>query len=195
MEQIMNTLRITETSPGELPYQSAKPFIKMSLNHPSSPAQPEVETGKPRVLYLDDDKGNLDSFRANFRDQFEIFTSNNPVEAYNMIESEQIQIAIADHHMPSMSGVEFLESLSMDFPQVQRILLTGFTEMVPVVAAVNKGRVFGVLTKPFNIRDISTMVKEAWTICMDMVQKERMIHQLTRQNQQFEFILRQRLLS
>ncbi|MFY8138632.1 MAG: response regulator [Flavobacteriales bacterium] len=149
----------------------------------------------PRVLYLDDDQGNLDSFKANFRQEFEVFTATNPVEAYNLIDSERIQIVITDHNMPSMSGVEFLESISKDFPYVQRILLTGFTDLVPVVEAVNKGKVFRILTKPFNMKEIAKMVSEAWDQCKDLFEKERQIQQLTRQNQQFEFILRQRLLS
>jgi len=129
----------------------------------------------PRVLYLDDDQGNLDSFKANFRQEFEVFTATNPVEAYNLIDSERIQIVITDHNMPSMSGVEFLESISKDFPYVQRILLTGFTDLVPVVEAVNKGKVFRILTKPFNMKEIAKMVSEAWDQCKDLFEKERQI--------------------
>ncbi len=150
---------------------------------------------KPKVLYLDDDTSNLVSFRANFRDQFEVFTSSDPVEAYNIINDQNIQIVITDHNMPSMSGVEFLESISRDYPQVQRILLTGYTELVPVMEAINKGQVFRILTKPFNMKEISRMVSEAWDQCRVILEKEKLIQQLKRQNQQFEFILRQRLLS
>jgi DNA-binding NtrC family response regulator len=164
------------------------------MNSPLSAKKPEIDE-RPRVLYLDDDDANLVTFRANFRDQFEVFTSNNPVEAYNLINEHKIQIAITDHNMPSMSGVEFLESIAQDYPDVQRILLTGYTELVPVMEAVNKGKVFRILTKPFNMKEISRMVTEAWDQCKVVFEKEKLIHQLKRQNQQFEFILRQRLLS
>jgi DNA-binding NtrC family response regulator len=150
---------------------------------------------KPRVLYLDDDEANLVSFKANFREQFEVFTTSNPVEAYNMIAEQNIAIVITDHNMPSMSGVEFLESISSDYPNVQRILLTGFTDLVPVMEAVNKGKVFRIISKPFNMKEIAKMVSEAWDQCRMIIEKERLIAQLTRQNQQFEFILRQRLLT
>jgi len=160
------------------------------------PSNKRMELGeKPKVLYLDDDESNLVTFRANFRSQFEVFTSSNPVEAYNMINDQGIEIVITDHNMPSMSGVEFLESISQDYPNVQRILLTGYTELVPVMEAINKGKVFRILTKPFNMKEISTMVSEAWEQCRMILEKEKTITQLMRQNQQFEFILRQRLLS
>jgi DNA-binding NtrC family response regulator len=164
------------------------------MNTPHSMQQQEVDE-KPNVLYLDDDDANLVTFRANFRDQFVVFTTSNPVEAYNMIGENKIQIVITDHNMPRMSGVEFLESIARDYPDVQRILLTGYTELVPVMEAINKGKVFRILTKPFNMKEISRMVSEAWDQFRQVLEKEKLIHQLKRQNQQFEFILRQRLLS
>ena len=167
----------------------------MTMNTSPGPFAHLDIDAKPRVLYLDDDQANLDSFRANFREQFQVFTAASPVEAYNMIEPEGIQIVITDHNMPAMSGVEFLESLSVDYPYVQRILLTGYHELVPVVEAVNKGKVFRILTKPFNMKEISKMVSEAWDNCKDAFEQQKLIQTLTRQNQQFEFILRQRLLS
>ncbi len=150
---------------------------------------------KPKVLYLDDDGSNLQSFHANFREQFEVFTTENPLEAYNMIGSHGIQIVITDHNMPSMSGVEFLESISDHYPAVQRILLTGYTELVPVMEAVNKGKVFRIMSKPFNMKEISKMIVEAWDQFRIVFEREKLIQQLKKQNQQFEFILRQRLLT
>lgn len=167
----------------------------MTLNVSSQRNEASEKNEKPRVLYIDDDQANLDSFKANFRDQFLVFTSTTPVQAYNMVGEENIQIVIADHNMPAMSGVEFLESISNDYPSVQRILLTGYSELVPVVEAVNKGKVFRILTKPFNMKEISKMVVEAWSQFKDGLEQEQLIHQLKRQNAQFEFILRQRLLS
>ncbi|MBL7941641.1 MAG: hypothetical protein JNM00_02690, partial [Flavobacteriales bacterium] len=45
------------------------------------------------------------------------------------------------------------------------------------------------------MKEIRLMVAEAWQQFRNAMDKEKMIRQLTRQNQQFEFILRQRLLS
>lgn len=167
----------------------------MTMQTPNRNMVPDSPDERPRVLYLDDDDANLLSFRANFRDQFDVYTSANPVEAYNMIGEHDIDIVITDHNMPSMSGVEFLESIARDYPDVQRILLTGYTELVPVMEAINKGQVFRISTKPFNLKEISRMVSEAWEQCRIVIERERLITQLKRQNQQFEFILRQRLLS
>lgn len=153
------------------------------------------KTEKPRILYLDDDQSNLDSFKANFRKNFEIHAVTNPIEAYNLIDEHDIQIVVTDHNMPSISGVEFLESVAKDYPNVQRILLTGFTELISVVDAVNRGKVFRIITKPFNLTEIKSMLFEAFDNFSKSIEKDNLIAKLQRQNQQFEFILRQRLIS
>lgn len=155
----------------------------------------EALMGKPRVLFLDDDEANLVAFSANFRSQFEIYTTVSAFEAYNLIEDKNIQVVLADHRMPSISGVDFLETVSRDYPDVQRILVTGHCDMSLLVEAINKGKVGGVLSKPFNPSEISDVVCEAWNRFKDLFEKEIVLKQLRRQNQQFEFMLRQRLLS
>ncbi len=170
----------------------------MAALNPSGLGQHNLENGaseRPKVLFLDDDKANLDAFKANFRDQFDVFLAQNPVEAYNIVQQEQIEVVITDHNMPSMTGLEFLESIAQSHPEVPRILITGYTELVSVVEAVNKGKVFRIITKPFNLPEIKSMVLEAWVQFRLALEKDKTIRQLTRQNQQFEFILRQRLLS
>jgi DNA-binding NtrC family response regulator len=152
-------------------------------------------TGKPRVLFLDDDEANLVAFHANFKSQFEIYTSVSAFDAYNLIEDKNIQVVLADHRMPSISGVDFLETVARDYPEVQRILVTGHCDMSLMLEAINKGKVGGVLTKPFKPSEISDVVCDAWNRFKEIFEKEIVLKQLRRQNQQFEFMLRQRLLS
>lgn len=150
---------------------------------------------KPTILYLDDDASNLDSFNANFRKQFTILTANSPIEAYNMLADGGIDIVVADQNMPSMSGLEFLETVATDFPEVQRILITAYAELISVVEAVNKGRIYRVITKPFNTDEIRNLLVDAYQQIKSKFEKDLLIDALKKQNQQFEFLLRQRLLS
>ncbi len=152
-------------------------------------------SGKPRVLFLDDDEANLVAFSANFRSQFEIYTSVSAFDAYNLIEDKNIQVVLADHRMPSISGVDFLETVARDYPDVQRILVTGHCDMSLLLEAINKGKVGAVLSKPFNPAEITDAVAGAWNRFRELFEKEVVLKQLRRQNQQFEFMLRQRLLS
>lgn len=152
-------------------------------------------SGKPRVLFLDDDEANLVAFSANFRSQFEIYTTVSAFDAYNLIEDKNIHVVLADHRMPSISGVDFLETVARDYPDVQRVLVTAHCDISLLLEAINKGKVGGVLSKPFNPGEISEVVIDAWNRFKEIFEKEIVLKQLRRQNQQFEFMLRQRLLS
>ena len=90
----------------------------MTLHYSPNNSGAEISE-TPRVLYLDDDQGNLDSFRANFRNEFEIFVATTPVEAYNLIETERIQIVItvADYIIDITKLEEF--NSSIDIVRVQ----------------------------------------------------------------------------
>jgi response regulator RpfG family c-di-GMP phosphodiesterase len=48
------------------------------------------------VLYLDDEINNLVSFKASFRQQFQIYTANNVVEALQVLSSSDIHVIISD---------------------------------------------------------------------------------------------------
>jgi len=160
-----------------------------------NPLHFDILDSKPRVLLLSDDEGVLASFTANYRGQFEILTTDCPFDAYNFIEDNSIQIVLADHQMPTVSGVDFLEIIARDYPDVQRVLVTDHCDMQIMLEAINKGKVGGVLSKPFKPLEISNVVCDAWNRFKELVEKEVLMKQLQRQNQQFEFLLRQRMLS
>lgn len=153
------------------------------------------QTEKATILYLDDDRENLDSFKANFRKEFTIITVESPIDAYRVMQEGGVDIVVADQNMPSMSGLEFLETVASDFPEVQRILITAYAELISVVEAVNKGKIYRVITKPFNSEDVGGILKETYSMLLSKFEKDKLIDSLKRQNQQFEFLLRQRLLS
>lgn len=150
---------------------------------------------KPKVLYLDDDVENLKSFAANFRKHFTVLTSSDPEEAMKLISDEGIQVAITDQNMPAMSGVEFLEKLAEDHPDVQRVLLTGQVNPDAMIEAVNRGKVCKIIIKPFNLKEIQGMILDAFENFRRKIERDNMIKKLTKQNEQFEFMLRQYLLS
>lgn len=152
-------------------------------------------TEKASILYLDDDIQNLQSFAANFRRQYHVITTNSAIEAFSLIQNGGIDVVVVDQSMPAMSGIEFLESVAADYPEVQRILFTGYSELVSAVEAVNKGRIFRIVTKPLNSQEIGNALKAASDAVKAREETNKMIEELRRQNQQFEFMLRQRLLS
>ncbi len=65
-------------------------------------------TGKINVLYVDDELNNINSFRATFRKEYNVFTALSGPIGLEILREHVIHIIITDQRMPDMTGVEFL---------------------------------------------------------------------------------------
>jgi signal transduction histidine kinase len=116
------------------------------------------------ILYLDDEPNNLTSFKAAFRREFNIFTTTNANEAVQMLSENDIQIVISDQKMPDISGVEFFELITKDFPHPVRMLLTGYADIEAVIDAINRGQVYRYIAKPWDENDLRITIRNAFDI-------------------------------
>jgi response regulator RpfG family c-di-GMP phosphodiesterase len=147
------------------------------------------------ILYVDDELNNLVSFRAAFRLKYKVLTANSGEEAKNILRNNTINIIITDQRMPQMTGVEFLESILEEFPDPMRLLLTGYADMNAVVDAINKGKIYHYLTKPWNENEVDKAINNAYEVYKQRMEEKELNSKLATSNEQLEFLLRQKLLS
>jgi response regulator RpfG family c-di-GMP phosphodiesterase len=150
---------------------------------------------KITVLYVDDEENNLFSFKATFRIKYQVLTAISGDEALKILAANQVHIIITDQRMPEMTGVEFLEKVLETFPDPMRILLTGYADMAAVVDAVNKGKIFHYLTKPWNEAELDLAINMAYEKYLEKLRLKELNAKLEVSNDQLEFLLRQKLLS
>ncbi len=150
---------------------------------------------KITILYVDDEMNNLISFKAVFRIKYHVLTAISGEEATKILRNNTVNIIITDQRMPQMTGVEFLESILDEFPDPIRILLTGYADMNAVIDAVNKGKIFHYLTKPWNEEELDMTITRAYDIYRQKIEEREMTNKLSLSNEQLEFLLRQKLLS
>ncbi|GAA4467955.1 hypothetical protein GCM10023093_24640 [Nemorincola caseinilytica] len=146
-------------------------------------------------MYVDDEMNNLISFKAVFRIKYNILTAISGEEAIKILKNNMVNIIITDQRMPQMTGVEFLESILDEFPDPIRILLTGYADMNAVIDAVNKGKIFHYLTKPWNEEELDMTITRAFDVYRQKIEEREMTNKLSLSNEQLEFLLRQKLLS
>jgi response regulator RpfG family c-di-GMP phosphodiesterase len=150
---------------------------------------------KITILYVDDEANNLVSFKAVFRIKYNVLTAISGEEAIKILRNNAINIIITDQRMPNMTGVEFLESILEEYPDPIRILLTGYADMNAVIDAVNKGKIFHYLTKPWNEEELDITINRGYDIYKSRMDEKEMTSKLSLSNEQLEFLLRQKLLS
>jgi DNA-binding NtrC family response regulator len=110
-------------------------------------AQAEV-VARPRLLFVDDEQRVLNSMRIMFRRQFDLFLASHGAEALDIVRDKDIDVIVADHRMPKMTGVEVLSKVRALSPRTVRILLTGYADLDAVEGSINDSEVFRFLTKP-----------------------------------------------
>jgi response regulator RpfG family c-di-GMP phosphodiesterase len=150
---------------------------------------------KITILYVDDEENNLFSFKAAFRIKYQVLTAISGDEALKLLSTKQIHVIITDQRMPEMTGVEFLEKVLEKYPDPMRLLLTGYADMEAVVDAVNKGKIFHYLAKPWNEEELDLTINRAYEKYLEKAKLKEMNEKLEVSNDQLEFLLRQKLLS
>lgn len=154
-----------------------------------------MKNKKISILYVDDEENNLFSFKATFRFKYEVFTAISGAEAIELVKNNPIDIIITDQRMPEMTGVEFLEEIIKIDASPMRILLTGYADMAAVVEAVNKGKIFHYLNKPWSEKELDQTIQRAYEVYTERQKIIETNAQLEASNDQLEFMLRQKLLS
>lgn len=153
-------------------------------------------TDKIKVLYVDDEENNLFSFKATFRLKYQVFTAISASKGLEILnENPDIHVILTDQRMPEMTGVDFLQSILPIHPDPIRILLTGYADLQASIDAVNKGKIFHYLSKPWNEEEVDMTIQKGLEIYLHNKQEKEMKTKLIQTADQMEFLLRQSLLS
>lgn len=113
------------------------------------------------LLYVDDERQNLVSFKAAFRRNYHIQVAQSGQEALEILRSTPIDLIISDQRMPAMTGVEFFELVQEEFPYPIRMVLTGYSDMEAIIDAINKGKVYHYVSKPWNEAELKLIIDNA----------------------------------
>jgi DNA-binding NtrC family response regulator len=93
------------------------------------------------ILVVDDEKDILDSLERHFRKHCRVLKAGSGHEALKILQKEQVQLILSDQRMPEMTGVQLFERAQKIQPDAIRILLTGYTDVESVIAAINTGQI------------------------------------------------------
>lgn len=87
---------------------------------------PQAPDIKQKILVIDDDYRNLRSFKGLFRKKALVFTAENLEEALYHMRNNKIDIVFCDYKMPKMKGDDVLKEIVKEFPNVNRVVITGY---------------------------------------------------------------------
>lgn len=116
----------------------------------------------PVILFVDDEHNILSSLRRVFHDEgYGIRLASSGPAGLLVLEKEPVDLVVSDMRMPEMSGAQFLAQVAARWPEVPRILLTGYSDLDSTIDAVNRGRIFQYVAKPWNEAELKLAVRNA----------------------------------
>ena len=125
------------------------------------PSSPSLEI-PPSVLYVDDDRANLLAFRAIAEPQYVVVTARSAEEALRILEQRQdFAVLLSDQRMPGLSGIDLCERVHASHPDIERMLVTAYSDLGAAIAAINRGHVGRYLHKPWNTDELLATLRDA----------------------------------
>jgi serine phosphatase RsbU (regulator of sigma subunit)/CheY-like chemotaxis protein len=117
---------------------------------------------KLKLMVVDDEPDNLDLIYRTFRRDFDVITAESAIAAWEILEQQgEMAIIISDQRMPEMMGTELLGKIAVHYPDTIRIVLTGYTDVEDLVDAINSGKVFKYITKPWTTIQLKGIIQQA----------------------------------
>ena len=113
------------------------------------------------ILIVDDEPRVLDSLEAILAAEFRVLRARHGEEALARLAAEpEVAVIVTDHRMPGMTGVELLRR-SQEQTDAIRIVLTAYTDVDNLMEAINTGRIYHFIPKPWDPNELLVIVRRA----------------------------------
>jgi len=163
---LLGAARLLKTAPAPAPAQDA------SDAHPApsgdSAISLDTSVKRARLLLIDDEERILTALKSLFRDRYHVFATTDGIKALDFIRRYHMHVIVSDQRMPVMPGVELLRQSRDISPHSVRILLTGYSDLASIVGSINDGEIYRFISKPWDNKELPTIVAEAATIALEL---------------------------
>ena len=133
-----------------------------------------AERRLPAILVVDDEPRSLEAIRRTAEEDFEVFCASSAAQAIEVLEQEQasagICIVLTDQRMPDTTGVQFLKTVRERWPDLVRIILSGYTDSDDIISGVNDAGIWQYLLKPWQPEQLLLTLQraaEVWRLQQD----------------------------
>jgi CheY-like chemotaxis protein len=116
-----------------------------------------------RVLVVDDESYNLDTFRRVFRRDLSMDFAESGEEALARLRERDgdYDVIVTDHAMPGITGVELLTRVREDYPRLGRVMVTAHAELPEVRESTESGVSIAVVMKPWQKEELLHWIRHA----------------------------------
>jgi two-component system phosphoglycerate transport system response regulator PgtA len=121
------------------------------------------------ILLVDDDETIIDTYQAILEmEGYTVHTASNPYKAIQIIQDQDIQLAILDYNLPNMTGTELGRLVKKFNQSIGIMFISGNSEIHEIVKKV-KYDVCKVFSKPIELEQLLLTVKSTMGESQDSI--------------------------
>lgn len=132
---------------------------------------------KHTILYVDDEEVNLRVFNRNFNKFYNVLTAIDAFEAQNVLASNKVDLIMTDQCMPRMNGSDLLIKIVPMYPDIIRMIMTGFSDEQDISDVKEKVGLHKFLKKPWDPARLRTEFDQALQTREESLLKRKQIKQ------------------
>lgn len=138
-----------------------------------------------RILLIDDETSILRALKRALKPlNCEVDIFDVPAEAVAALDTHHYSLIISDYRMPEMDGVTFLKLSREKQPEAIRIILSGYTDVQALLAAINEAEIYRFIAKPWDDMDLVMTLTKALDYARLLEQNRALLETIREQEQQ-----------
>ncbi len=138
------------------------------------------------LLYINEDKNNLNSFERDFHRNFNITTTKSAIDGLGILTKDDIHLIIFDCQLRESSGLEFLEEVKINYPDIKCILLTDLDGIKMFEDSFDSINLWRYILKPYHNTELIEDIKNALETCQLKIDKDNLSNKLEFQEGKYE---------
>jgi DNA-binding NtrC family response regulator len=120
-----------------------------------------MKTGNHRVLIIDDERPVLMTLEALLkRHGYHVDTAPTASQGLKLIRSKSPTLILLDLHLPDADGLETLDRIKTEVPQIQVIILTAHDSLHNAIESIKRGA-YHFISKPYAAEELLSLVEKA----------------------------------
>ncbi len=138
-------------------------------------------------LFVDDEPLVLDALAHTLRaEPYRCRFAQSGEQALHKLADQPADVVVSDMRMPLMSGAELLREVADLYPQTIRLVLSGWADANEILDAINNGHIYRYIVKPWDDRELKTILRQALEICTLQQEKQQLLKTLQQHNRDLE---------
>lgn len=133
-----------------------------------------VALGLPVVLVVDDELRSQEAMRRTLDEDFQVLVADDAAQARALLERQPVDVVLCDQRMPGQTGVDFLKQARELWPDMVRILVSGYTDSHDIISGINEAGIYQYVLKPWTPAHLLGTVKSAY----EATQAHHSLHRL-----------------